>query len=69
MTDVAAIAAIRTQLQSSRQAAIAQYRQALRPDTLLAALCHCADQTLRALLEQLGAMAAVSSIRFRMSTY
>ena len=52
MTDVAAIAAIRTQLQSSRQAAIAQYRQALRPDTLLAALCHCADQTLRALLEQ-----------------
>jgi [protein-PII] uridylyltransferase len=51
MSDATAIAAIRTNLQSNRQAAIAQYRQAIRPDTLLAALCRCADEALRQLLE------------------
>jgi [protein-PII] uridylyltransferase len=51
MTDVTAIAAIRADLQQSRQAAIAQYRQAIRPDTLLSALCRSADQALRQLLE------------------
>ena len=51
MTDVTAIATIRATLQSSRQEAIDQYRQSARPDTLLAALCRSADQTMRALLE------------------
>jgi len=51
MIDVTAIAEIRANLQSNRQAAIEQYREALRPDTLLAALCNCADQALRQLLE------------------
>jgi len=51
MTDVTTIAAIRTHLQSNRQAAIEQYRLATRPDALLTALCRCADQALRQLLE------------------
>jgi [protein-PII] uridylyltransferase len=51
MTDVTAIAEIRASLQSHRQAAIDHFRQAIRPDTLLTALCGCADQALRRLLE------------------
>ncbi|MEI7568876.1 MAG: [protein-PII] uridylyltransferase [Alcaligenaceae bacterium] len=51
MNDVDAIAAIRANLQTNRLAAISLYRQNLRPNDLLSALCRCADQALRQLLE------------------
>ena len=50
MSDVNALQAIRTEFQTSRQIAIAQYRQTPRPDALLAALCQSADHALRQLL-------------------
>ncbi len=51
MNDIDTIAAIRADLQKDRLAAISVYRQNLRPNDLLSALCRCADQALRQLLE------------------